>query len=492
MGSRSSGGSIQRVSVVEIWTQSWFWPSVAVIVGLPVALLILTEIHAALVRRGSAAAKIVRLVRNYVAPTAALFVILSQTNDLRIDASWSKVTATILGFLVILVLINGINFAVFGKARAGSWRERLPSIFVDVVRFLVIVIALAVLFNVVWGVDTGGLFTALGVGSIVIGLALQNAVGSVLSGLLLLFEQPFKMGDWLDAAGVRGRVEEVNWRSVHIRTTKGIEIVPNSELAGVSFTNLSRKPTPYTAATEVQFTTDDPPQRVIELLESVARDLPMLAPGATPGAYALDQSRYEIEIPVASPGDQWDTLAEFRRRLWYAARRAKLRLDRHYFDDYDTEARRESMLSRFVATIGCTPDEVATAKPLVQAERYAKGEKIQHRGEIPAGIRLVISGLAEMLVEGPAGERVPVSEMNADDLIGLTSLTRQGINATVVCITEVEVLFVPVEVLDKLVANRPALARDIGKEVDNRRMRVAAAFEKAGIKIPAGSKLIAY
>ena len=49
----------------------------------------------------------------------------------------------------------------------------------------------------VWGADIGGLFTALGIGSIVIGFALQNAVGSVVSGLFLLFEQPFEIGDYL-------------------------------------------------------------------------------------------------------------------------------------------------------------------------------------------------------------------------------------------------------------------------------------------------------
>ena len=90
-----------------------------------------------------------------------------------------------------------------------------------------------------WDADVGGLFTALGVGSIVIGLALQNAVGGVISGLLLLFEQPFKIGDWLDTGGVKGRVVEVNWRAVHIDTGNGIQIVPNSTLSGASFTNLS-------------------------------------------------------------------------------------------------------------------------------------------------------------------------------------------------------------------------------------------------------------
>ncbi len=56
-----------------------------------------------------------------------------------------------------------------------------------------------------WSVDVGGLFAALGVGSIVIGLALQNAVGGIVSGLLLLSEQPFQVGDWLLVNGTKGR-----------------------------------------------------------------------------------------------------------------------------------------------------------------------------------------------------------------------------------------------------------------------------------------------
>ena len=476
----------------ELFNEPWFWPSIAVIIGLPVVLLVLTELHAALVRRESGSARIVLLIRNYVAPVAALFVLLTQTSGIEAGLTWTRITATVLGFLVILVLINGLNFVVFGKARAGTWRERLPSIFVDVLRFLLIVISVAVLFSVVWGADVGGLFTALGIGSIVIGLALQNAVGSVLSGLLLLFEQPFKIGDWLDAAGVRGRVEEVNWRSVHIRTIKGVQVVPNSQLAGASFTNLSRKRGHYTAWTEVRFTTDDPPELVIAMLESVARDLPTLAPGGTPGAYALDKAKYEINIPIESPGDEFGTLAEFRRRVWYAARRAKLRLDRDYFDENDTAERRSAMLQQFASAVSCDISELEGAAKTASAERYAAGEIIQRAGEVPTGIRMVVSGLASMIVLGPVGEKVPVTEFDAGDLIGLTSLTRQGINATVRATTSVEVLHVPVEVLDSLVRKRPAFAREIGREIDNRRLRVQAAFAIAGIPLPEGSRSIAY
>ena len=54
------------------------------------------------------------------------------------------------------------------------------------------------LFWWVWDADVAGVFAALGVTSIVVGLALQNAVGSIVSGLFLIFEAPFELGDWIE------------------------------------------------------------------------------------------------------------------------------------------------------------------------------------------------------------------------------------------------------------------------------------------------------
>lgn len=478
--------------MTEVWLEPWFWPSVAVIVGLPLVLLVLSELYESLKRQGNPAARIVRLVRNYIAPVAALLVLLSQVEQADVDASWSRITATVLGFLVILVLINGLNVALFATARKGTWRDRLPTIFVDVTRFLIITISLAVLFSWVWGADVGGLFTALGIGSIVIGLALQNAVGSVLSGLLLLFEQPFQIGDWLQVGDVRGFVVEVNWRSVHIRTVSGVVIVPNSELAGASFKNFTAKNAPFTAFQMVQFATEDEPETVIAVMNQVAADLPQIVAGREPSVGTFAAGEYEINIPVATPGDEYDTLTEFRRRLWYAARRAGLHLDGDYFVDYDTIERRGELLARFASALYCTPDEVRGLAPRVRVERFVEGEKLQHVGEVPAGIRLIESGVTRMIVEAAGGVRVPVTDLTRDDIVGLTSLTRQGINAAVYAMSPVTVLFVPVAVIDDLVDRRPELARDFGREIDNRRRLVLDAFALAGVDVPAGTRTIAY
>ena len=163
-------------------------------------LVLLNEIYNALVRRSSVFAKPVGLLRNWVLPAFAVYLLIDQLQRSGASgpATWSKVAATVFGFLLILFVLSGANAALFGGARAGSWRERLPGIFVDLGRLVLIIVGLALLLSWVWGANLGGLIAAVGVGSIVIGLAVQNAVGPVISGLLLLFERPFGIGDWLD------------------------------------------------------------------------------------------------------------------------------------------------------------------------------------------------------------------------------------------------------------------------------------------------------
>ena len=96
------------------------------------------------------------------------------------------------------------------------------------------------MLSYIWGVRVGGLFTALGVTSVVIGLMLQNSVGQIVSGLFMLFEQPFRIDDWLDTPDSARAHRRSELASVHIDTGSGIRITPNSMLASTSFTNLSR------------------------------------------------------------------------------------------------------------------------------------------------------------------------------------------------------------------------------------------------------------
>ncbi|CAN5578731.1 mechanosensitive ion channel family protein [soil metagenome] len=454
----------------DILTKEWFWPTLAVIVGLPIVLLVLGELHTSMQRNGTPGTRIVLLIRNVLAPLAAVIILFTQIkqDNGETDFSWAKVAATAFGLVVVVVLLSGLNLAIFVTAKQGTWRNRFPSIFVDLARVLIIAVSLAVLFGWIWGADVGGLFTALGIGSIVIGLALQNAVGSVLSGLFLLFEQPFELGEYIVTGQGKGRVVAMNWRATHLDTANGILVIPNSELAGEAFQNLTRASSPYEASDLYRFSTDDPPDRVIAVMEEVASGLPELAPGTSPSAVPMDKARYEINIPLTSPGKQYGTLGLFRTRLWYAARRADLHLDRDLTDNYATPERVRENLLRLAPRFQISPDEAEAMVDQVRLERYGEGEVVQRTDVIPDGVRVIIDGVIELQVPASQGAIVPVLQLKRDEMIGLTALTRQAVGAQGTAVTDVALLYLPVALVDNLVKTRPGLARDIGAAIDHR------------------------
>ena len=228
--------------MTSVFDAPWFYWAVGVAVGFPIALVALTELQNALRRRGSFLARPVHLLRNYILPLGGPADPAGQAMQVSGEATPVRVVATVFGFVVLVLLLSGLNATLFQGAPEGTWRKRIPSIFLDVARFALIAVGVGLILAYIWGAHVGGLFTALGVSSIVLGLTLQNSVGQIISGLLVLFEQPFQLGDWIETPTARGRVVEVNWRATHIDTGSGLLIMPNSVLAAASFTNFSRPP----------------------------------------------------------------------------------------------------------------------------------------------------------------------------------------------------------------------------------------------------------
>ncbi|MDT5047010.1 MAG: hypothetical protein QOG75_2873, partial [Mycobacterium sp.] len=276
----------------------WFFWAIGVAVGFPLALVLLTELHNALLRRRNALARPVHLLRNYILPLGALLLLLVKATQVSAEATPVRIVSTVFGFVVLILLLSGLNATLFQGAPEGSWRKRIPSIFLDVARFAIIAIGVGLMFSFIWGADVGRLFTALGVTSIVLGLALQNSVGQIISGLLVLFEQPFQLGDWIETPTARGRVVEVNWRATHINTGSGLLIMPNSVLALASFTNFSRPPGTHSLSVSTVFSVDDPPDDVIAMLNRVAAMLPQLRVDAAPSSVRTGALQYSTGVPV--------------------------------------------------------------------------------------------------------------------------------------------------------------------------------------------------
>jgi small-conductance mechanosensitive channel len=100
-----------------------------------------------------------------------------------------------------------------------------------VLHYLIIFLGLLYALKIGFGADLTGLAVIIGFLSVGIGFGLQAITGDVISGFILLFERPLRVGDYLKLGEMEGRVSQINLRSTMIVTNDQVTIiVPNSEL----------------------------------------------------------------------------------------------------------------------------------------------------------------------------------------------------------------------------------------------------------------------
>jgi small conductance mechanosensitive channel len=91
------------------------------------------------------------------------------------------------------------------------------------------------------GQDVTALLTGLGILGFTVGFALQDVSANLVSGILLLFEQPFDIGDSIEVAGYAGTVKTINIRATEMLTWDGLLVlIPNREVFTNTITNYTR------------------------------------------------------------------------------------------------------------------------------------------------------------------------------------------------------------------------------------------------------------
>ena len=124
------------------------------------------------------------------------------------------------------------------------------------------------------------LVSAVGVG---IGFGLQNVVNNFVSGLILVFEHPVQVGDFVEVGTTFGEVRKIGFRASVLRTPDGADvIIPNSELVGTRFVNWSLYDWLRRISISVSVAYGTDPNRVIEILVGVARKHPAVLSDPAP------------------------------------------------------------------------------------------------------------------------------------------------------------------------------------------------------------------
>jgi len=153
-----------------------------------------------------------------------------------------------LGTLLYLIVLGVLLVYLTGKIRQWITERVLARANVDIgvrqavgsiIRYGFIAVGFAIILQTA-GIDLSALTVLAGALGIGVGFGLQNIANNFISGLIILFERPIKVGDRIDVGGVSGDVVEISPRATTVVTNDNIAvIVPNSEFISARVTNWS-------------------------------------------------------------------------------------------------------------------------------------------------------------------------------------------------------------------------------------------------------------
>lgn len=154
-----------------------------------------------------------------------------------------KVVVSLLIFFVGKKLASWATSVCVKMLQRSKVDETLSKFLANIIYgLLLVVIVLAALSNL--GINTTSFVAILGAAGLAVGLAFKDTVANIGAGVLLIFFRPFKVGDFIKAAGENGVVEEINLFSVMMKTGDNKQIIiPNSSVIGSNITNFSAKDT---------------------------------------------------------------------------------------------------------------------------------------------------------------------------------------------------------------------------------------------------------
>jgi len=110
--------------------------------------------------------------------------------------------------------------------------------------YFVLLAAVVIAVLGLFGIETTSLIAVLGAGGLAIGLALQGTLANFSSGVMLLLFRPFRVGDYIEAGGAAGTVDEIGVFSTTLNTPDNVRIiVPNSGIFGTTIKNFSSNDT---------------------------------------------------------------------------------------------------------------------------------------------------------------------------------------------------------------------------------------------------------
>jgi len=417
----------------------------------------------------------------------------ASSENLKTDAPgfyWVQLLTKIalwLGLMFVGVrLASAFIFDLIFRLRKG---REAPSLVRDLFSIVAYVLIVALILKYYFDLSLGALLSGSALLGVILGLALQDTLGNLFSGISLHADKPFDVGDVITVGKWTGVVESVTWRAAKIRTfTNHIVLVSNSQIAKEA---IEVCPRDNANARLIFFNAlyANSPAKVMQVVrtaireaENVRREPAAFVRIRNLGDFGVD---YEIKYWLEDYARFNDTDALIRQRIWYAFNRAGLSFayptQTLYIEQpkaiASLAAEEQTLTGRLSATGIFAPlnaDELSQLACASRSHTYAPGETIIRAGDEGDSMFVVHHGHVSVQINDNGQPRT-VATLGEGDFFGEMALfTGEPRSAHVVAAEETEVLEIGHEAMKSVFDTNPHLAESLGATIAQRRAGLAA------------------
>lgn len=472
----------------------WF-KALIFVLGFPLLIVVLGEVISRLEPRGNLGLlRFLNSLRSLVVPCLAIWLVMNQFLGFAQNSIFLRLLETLIWLGVIFAGISLLGILLTTEQNPTSWYLfKVPRLFLQIIRIVFFLGVSTYILSYIWQVDLSNIAAALGVGSVVIALALQTTLSNLVSGFLLLFDSPFKVGDWIRFGDIEGQVVDLNWRSVRLRTlNRELLIVPNGVLDQQNIFNYHSGDRVHCERFKIGFSYDDPPNFVQRVLKSAAMETKGILLTPAPDVFTMSYDDFAITYEVKYFIDDFKNVEEirndFRTRIFYAAKRNGLKIPFPIRTLHHTHIRtpqREKRVQEIAIFLQSLPyfaflesEAIAKLADVAIWQLYGLGDEVISEGVSDRGFYIIEEGAIKLLVTDLSGSQKEVIHLSREDFFGETALLPgENSQVTGVVTQDLTVLVFEREAIATLMASSARFARQINQFIAERKKRIEQAHQ---------------
>jgi small-conductance mechanosensitive channel/CRP-like cAMP-binding protein len=379
-------------------------------------------------------------------------------------------------FLALSTILRAIKWLLL-EVLVGRRSIKIPPFLLDILEWFILLIVLLITIRLVFGVELTGLLVTSTIASAIIGLALQDTLGNLISGISLQIEAPFAANDWVEIEGVEGQIVRQNWRTLTLLTREDHRVMlTNSGVAQSKIINYSRPTNGQIQTIYLTLSEGFSPNKVKSLLIEAVMGLDdvKLHPRLRSHIVSMQDGcvTYGLSYWLEDYSDKVIARDKVLTRVWFTLHRADIHIPDPTGDfklkmvaENALQLAQQSQQEHIFTTMrslewldGLNESQLHQLANRAAVSVYTIGEQLVQQGDSGDSLFIIKEGSVSVYVRSADGRSVFANQLNTGDFFGeMSLLTGEARAASVHADKETEVIIIDKDAFANVLTQDPTI-----------------------------------